>query len=252
MKSLEHATPEDIEELQAKPWQLQLLQLNSSYIGWETSETFDSWKKGKPSLDDLNECFLFCFDISRKNQDCECCSGSGYSDEAAKIAKSFYSWCSDITDDEYEVLVQNNRVDYKRGNNQRILLTKEEVNAQNRPGSRNLGHDAINRGILIEARTKRLGITKNCSECNGSGFVYIAEEADVSLCLMMFLPRKNRNRTIEIKNIQEEDLPSIFDFLNKARKRNEDRFSLIAKYDFNYKLNDSLEENKTKISGKKL
>jgi hypothetical protein len=47
--------------------------------------------------------------------------------------------------------------------------TAEEVNREQHEHRFGFGHDAINRGILIEARCKRNGIVVECPACGGSG-----------------------------------------------------------------------------------
>lgn len=130
--------------------------------------------------------------------DCHLCGGSGYNAGTKQIADDFYDfantgreWSDNITQDEVQVLVDANRLwnftrvplnDKQREDvraemanggsswlpyNNGYIPTAEEVNELNRkPG---LGHDSINRWILIEARAKRLKVFGTCPRCKGRG-----------------------------------------------------------------------------------
>lgn len=130
-------------------------------------------------------------------------------------------WDDDITEDEAVALIETGRAD--RGE------TAESINAKNAPGARGFGsHDAINRFTLIEARLKRLGIPKDCPECEGHGYVYTAPAAHVSLVLWWLHPRKGCSRGIEVERIEQADLPAIKTFLTEAAQRNAQRFSGVG------------------------
>lgn len=122
---------------------------------------------------------------------CNLCDGSGYNTATKQIADDFYSfedrrraWSDKITQEEVQALVDQGRLmdfthtwkqgdGWKRREDGRIP-TADEVNAWNQRG---LGHDAINRFILIEARAKRLGVFGKCSVCNGEGTLPHPNEA---------------------------------------------------------------------------
>ena len=233
---------EDAERINAEQWQLDLLKLNPEYVhwgpyedymikesGWDSRQFFDDWDSFGPwELDDLNECVNFYFSVNRKSEECKICDGNGYHSDAQEIVNTFYAhmndsgihWNDKITQDELDALIKHGR--FKSG------ITVDEVNKKNKPGSRGIeSHDAINRSILIEARLKRLGIKKLCDECNGNGFVYIEPKSHVSLTLWILHPRKGCSRGVEISNIEQSDLPEIFDWLRDAAKRNADRFLMI-------------------------
>jgi hypothetical protein len=131
-------------------------------------------------------------------------------------------WSNRITQDELDELVKEGRLrDFKNP-------TVEEVNeSQMKKGKGFLSHDAINRGILIEQRCKRLGVPKTCPDCEGHGHVFTAPEAHVNLVMWLIHPRKGASRGVEVKNVLEEDLPAIFEFLRQAAERNQQRFSKI-------------------------
>jgi hypothetical protein len=227
-------------ELNAEAWQINLLTTNPSYCswgphedymwkegsGWDSRVIIPSWKEFGWELNDLNECANFYFEINRPSVECESCGGNGYHPEAQQVVRSFYqhsclpgewAWNAAITEDEALALILDGRA--KEGD------TAESINAQNRPGARSFGHDAINRHILIDARLTRLELPKTCPSCEGKGYVYTSERALVSLVLWWLHPRKGCSRGVEIGGIAEADLPDIRSFLKSAADRNAERFA---------------------------
>lgn len=234
-------------ELNAEPWQIELLKLNPSYNfwgpyedymstkgeGWNSAQIFETWKKFGPwALDDLNECVNFYFSINRDSEECDICGGNGYHQDAQKIVNSFYlftnkegiSWHDKITEDEVVALLDAGRLTHliKDGKNP----TAEEVNNNQKKGGL-MTHDAINRSILIETRLKRLGIPKLCNQCGGNGRVYTSFVANVALTLWWLHPRKGCSRGIQIENINQNEVPEVMNFLKEAAQRNAARFSKI-------------------------
>lgn len=242
---------QNIQDIKAQPWQVELLKMNPEYPFWGPHEDYmwvkgdgwnspiekDSWNDFKDwELDDYNECVNFYFELTRKSEDCSC--GDGYHPDARSVVDSFYNhsapngigWKDKITEDEYQALVEQGRIsfkDYRVPQEERVLMTLEEVNAENAPYGRGMGHDSINKYILIEARLKRLGIEHFCPICDGKAYNYVEDFATVNLVLWMLHPRKGASRGVEIKNITQEDLPEIFAFLREAAMRNANRFSKI-------------------------
>lgn len=131
---------------------------------------------------------------------CEPCDGSGYNQETRQIADDFYafddrsrSWRASITVDEVQALLDGDRLwdlywpwepgGRKMPQPQKPKATQEmadKVNAANGAGRSPLGefgHDAINRGILIEARAKRLGVWGYCKWCKGNGKLWSSTTA---------------------------------------------------------------------------
>ncbi len=263
---------DDISELNADQWQIELLALNPEYTcwgpyedymcgdgsGWDKRSLFDSWESFGPwELDELNECVNFYFKINRENKKCSHCDSSGYSPEAKVISDAWYDfekkgtcWHNKITQDEVQALVDDGRLwDFTRiaktdehrqiikkkveeGGNSWLpfdngyIPTADEIN-QWSANSKGVAHDCINKYICIEQRCKRLGIEKNCPHCESSGYIYTADKAHVCLVLWWLHPRKGCSKGIEIKHIQESDLPAIYAFLNEANNRNQERFSKI-------------------------
>src|SRR5574340_300244 len=232
----------DAAELNAEPWQIDLLNLNPSYVCWGPHEDY-MWKEnegwdgrvinetwtafGPWALDSYNECVNFYFSVIRDSMDCPSCGGNGYHPDAQEVVNSFYAhmnprgvyWNDKITQDELEALIEGGRVN--------AGVTVDEVNAENRPGARGMGHDGINRWILTSARLKRLGIPERCPECGGSGSVFTAPAAHVTLTLWMLHPRKGCSRGVEISRVEQNDLPAIFTWLKQAADRNAYRFNKI-------------------------
>jgi hypothetical protein len=231
---------DEAKRLNAEQWQLDLLKANPSYCSWGPHEDYmivhgdgwnspivsDSWSDFGPwELDDLNECAGFYFEVDRESQECGACGGNGYHPLAQEVVNGFYShmnergehWNDKITQDEFDALLKAGRV--------QPTDTVASVNAANAPGARRMGHDAINRMILTEARLARLGLPKLCPECEGHGSIYTAPTAHVSLVLWWMHPRKGASRGIEVKHIQRSDLPAVQAFLRKAADRNTQRFA---------------------------
>lgn len=236
---------EEAEHLGAQPWQLDLLAVNPDYTAWGPYEDamyvdgsswqsrvlLESWTEFIASwrLNDLNECVNFYFSINRESKECALCGGNGYHPKAQQIVRTFYKhscypgekeWCADITEDEAKALVD-------AGRGFKGSTTAAEFNANQHKGG--LGsHDAINRHILIEQRLKRLGIPKTCPECSGNGYGFVASEPHVALTLWWLHPRKGCSRGLEIKRIEQADLPAVRTFLAEAAQRNADRFAKLV------------------------
>lgn len=234
---------EEIERLNAEPWMLDLLALNPRYVYWGPHEDY-MWKEGSGwdsrvilsawsemwALDELNECANFYFSVDRAAKKCEPCDGSGHNPATKRIADDFYNhsshsgngWNDAITQDEVAALWEQGRLkfDFKDG-----LPSAERVNQWQR--GRGIGHDAINRWILVETRAKRLGVFGQCAVCEGHGDVFTAPAAAVSLTLWMLHPRKGCSRGVEIARIEQQELPAVFAWLRAASQRNTDRFGKI-------------------------
>lgn len=122
---------------------------------------------------------------------CDLCDRSGYNAVTNQIANDFYDhdggshrWCDSITQDEVQALVDEGRLmdfthTWKQGEGWKrredgYIPTADEVNVWNQRG---LGHDAINRFILVKTRAKRLGVFGMCPKCNGEGTLPYPNEA---------------------------------------------------------------------------
>lgn len=233
----------DLERLNAQPWMIETLKANPSYLGWGCHEDYmckegegrdsrvivASWSAFEFVLNDLNECVNFYFHIERASEKCAACDGAGYNPATKQISEDFYNhsarngrgWKDTITQDEADALAREGRCD--------AGSTAESINAQNRPGARGMGHDAINRWILIETRAKRLGVYGHCSKCEGHSHVFTEPAAKLFLTLWMLHPRKGCSRGVEIQDVRQEDLSAARKWLLEAAERNAARFAgLVA------------------------
>lgn len=128
------------------------------------------------------------------SQECKPCDRTGLNPATKKIDDDFYDfegsgrrWNDKITQDEVKALVREGRLmnwthTCERGKGWTVkdppyMPTAEEVNLANGPGKSILNsHDAINRGILVETRAKRLGVYGRCVCCDGHGEIWFSEE----------------------------------------------------------------------------
>lgn len=247
----------DVERLNAEPWQLDLLALNPEYPFWGPHEEnmvakdgswnapifVDSWANFEIVVNDLNEVVNFYFAVERESSKCGSCDGTGYGPKAKKIADDYYDfantgrrWVNRITLDEAQALVDAARLCRWDGQKWAHPAVVDDafvalVNAANdrAGGFGDMSHDAINRGILIEARCKRLGIELLCPACEGRGYVFTAPRAHVQLVLWLLHPRKGASRGVEIERIERSDLPAVFAFLKGAADRNAERFAEVCR-----------------------
>lgn len=126
-------------------------------------------------------------------QQCDACDGTGYNPETKRIADNYYQgerWCNAITQDEVDALIERDRlmdftherVDGKWVAKENPIVTPEMVNRWNSDANYRrsiggfLGHDAVNRWILIETRAKRLGVWGHCPACDGSGEIWFSDK----------------------------------------------------------------------------
>lgn len=258
---------EEVERMNAEPWQLVLLDLNPEYTLWGREEesadsedktekdtfsaplSFESWAKFQSSFDSvpdrLNEVVHFYFDVSRAAEECSSCDASGFSPKAYALDKAFYDhdgdgdgWCNKITLDEAQTLVENHRLSSFIGGQWQPPKVVDAafvalVNKANSMGSRgaeymNLQHDAINRHMLVRRRCERLGIAWKCSKCEGHGEVFTAAAAHVELGLWILHPGRDASRFVTIKLVKRADLPGIMQLLSAAAKHNAARFAKVV------------------------
>jgi hypothetical protein len=108
--------------------------------------------------------------------------------EARRLAAHFNSgWCHHLNADDVEALLAADRLwDFTRAWSrehrwQRVLggraPTPQEVNDWSISG---MGHDSLNRGIVVEAKCRRAGLDPICANCNGHGSheAYPGQRAD--------------------------------------------------------------------------
>lgn len=228
--------------------------------GWCTRILVDTWDDYQiKKLDDWNEVVHFYFQVGRDSKDCEPCHHTGFGPEAYRLSEGFYDfkgihpggpWRDQITLDEVQALVKHHRLSrwnkdkerweprdkidqafvdlVNRANGNR--LTPEDIALGHSSGLLgNLNHDAINRGILIEQRCKRLGYPLTCKVCEGAGYNYTTDKAHLGLVLWVLHPRKGASRGVEVKRVEQAELPEVFALLKTAAKRNARRFARVVK-----------------------
>lgn len=232
---------EELENLNAEQWMVELLKLNPDYCSWGPHEDYmcstgggwsdaaihKSWEEFGPwKLDDLNEVVNFYFEIVRENDRCEECDGVGYNAETKKLYDSWYGkptyrdgWINKLTDDEVKLLWENNRLfNYKQ------CPTAEEFNSDRK---NSILLDSISCFMCVKARAERLGVYGLCEKCSGKGYVYTAPKATVNLILWFIHPRKGCSRGVEVQNLSQEDVTQALNFLQRAAQRNAERFNKI-------------------------
>lgn len=118
---------------------------------------------------------------------CAACDGTGLSPGAYAIERTFYThqtgdprtaWHDKIGQPEVDNLIERGRLrTWIDGKWESLPLTAAMVNAANvRAGMGDYNHDGINRGILVQFRCERLGITVECGACEGHGDVATSTE----------------------------------------------------------------------------
>lgn len=243
--------------------------------GWDSRVNLSSWNEHW-ELDELNELVNFYFELYRENHECPHCEGSGLNKETKQLADDWYDfngtgrrWCDKITQDEVEELVRHGRLSdymptkkwyrYEEDTNKWFVMdesngwenrkwVESEIPEMPKASSVNMGqnqrgmhsHDAINRWICVEKRAKRLGIYGHCDHCV-SGRIYDEQTAKIALQLWYLLPRKGCSRGVYIKNIEQNEIPEIINYLKVAADRNNNRFSAVLNSGQSVQVSDTTE-----------
>lgn len=244
----------ELAKLNAEDWMVKLLDLNPEYTcwgpyedymsgnssGWSAPKFYTTWQAFTAegwSLDELNECVNFYFEVERSSVPCTACDQSGSNPETKALHDSWYDldspgvhtgWMYRLEQEDVDALVESNRLwdltkNHETGEPHHP--TAAEVNAWAR--GRGMGHDSINCWICVEARAKRQGVWGKCEICSGEGHLYTEPKAHVNLVLWMIHPRKGCGKGIEIKNIPKSDLVAVKTYLQEAQRRNNDRFKKL-------------------------
>ncbi len=127
----EESHKEDLEDLNAEQWQIDLLKLNPDYLwwgcfedymcnkgsGWDSRMIVGTWNKDEWVLDEYNECVNFYFEIYRKSHTCEACDGSQLNPQTKQLRDDWYDlagtgrrWCHNINESEIEQLMMSGRI----------------------------------------------------------------------------------------------------------------------------------------------
>lgn len=245
----------DLEYAEGVPeWMLEALRVNPDYCnwgvhedymmvgdskGWDSSVAGQAWAKNSWQLDDLNEVVNFYFSVDKNETECPDCE-MGYSPEAQKLFDGCYRhrlhdrstgyWINDLTQDEVDALWNAGRLGkLQTGREDGSKPSIQEVNDMAEPprglGFRSMGHDAINIGILVRARAKRLGFPDTCTTCDG--YHAIRHNPRLNFTMWVIHPRKGAARGVEFVDITEEELPEVYAYLREAAQRNADRFGKV-------------------------
>ena len=147
-------------------------------------------------------------------------------------------WHHAITQDEADALVAGRRLhDLTRRRVQdpdgtwrsepvEGAVTAEAVNAWSR--GKGMGHDAINQHICVRQRVKRLGLPHECVACDGHQRQHTEAAARLELVVWWLHPRKGASRGIEVREIQQAELPDVHAFLATAARRSAERFEKVV------------------------
>ena len=133
----------ELEQLKAKPWQVELLKKNPSYVYWGNFEDYmsggEGWRSplefahiedgGLFELDDYNELVHFYFEVARKSKECSHCEGMNLNPATKQLQDDWYSfdkvewvyltggkryndlaWQNHLTEVEIEALVKAGRL----------------------------------------------------------------------------------------------------------------------------------------------
>lgn len=112
-------------------------------------------------------------------------SGEAVLHEADRLVRIFNSqWCHHLDADDVAALVKAERlVDFTHDwtpdkgwqpKDPPVVPTPRQVNLWSLRG---FGHDAINRGVCVEAKCERLGHPLYCSSCEGDGHIWFSAAA---------------------------------------------------------------------------
>ena len=233
---------EELKNLEASNWMVEVLKVNPAYNSWGPGEdgmssgrqsfVYESWKEFDLELDDLNEVVNFHFEVTRPEEECLACEGSGFNEATRKIEKAFSpldgrkGWEEELTGEDVSVLA---KAGYLRKNQKGGYPSVDELNqAQRLPFSNpELFIDSGRKFALVEGRAKRLGVFGKCDNCGGKGNLFTGD-CQLSLVLWVLHPRKGESLGITVSRITEEDLPLAFQFLHNADVRNAGRFSRVT------------------------
>ncbi|MFI5296879.1 MAG: hypothetical protein ACHREM_02180 [Polyangiales bacterium] len=236
----------DMKKLAPSAWMLEALELNPAYVhwgpgddymlngdachGWARAVEYASWKDHEITLDELNEVVHFYFEVARDADECARCGGNGEAPEAKALRTKLWgpkgrrSHVSELVASELRVLIAEKRLSLSTD-----LPDADLVAAAKRLASPFEGIiDAINDGILLEARCKEAGIAFMCPKCDGDGSFYTTSPARLRLVYWLLHPRKGASGGVTVDHVQKSDLPAVYAFLTEAARRNAERFAKVV------------------------
>ena len=227
------------EELNAPPWQIELLNQNSELCheglrsgcpmcqkedAWTAPIIYATWNSFSEALglSKYKEVSLFCFSASRDKLACESCNGAGLTPEAQKLTDDWDDWSYSLTQDEIDALWEENRL--------RDFFKEKPTEAEMQKWSpEELDLDGwYSKHICLSTRAKRMGAEYYCNHCRGRGYIFTEEHAHISLTMWIVHPQIGCSRCFEVTRICQDDLPSIYKYLQEAAKLHAERFEKLA------------------------
>jgi hypothetical protein len=235
--------PIHYDDLNAERWQLDLLKLNhggcyqwqpgNDLMGridegdWDSSLFFENWAAfTQREVSQFNLVADYYFYLCRENEDCKACDGSGLSPRAKNLSKELH-----------ELALIKGEVTYflQEENIESLMASKAIPDIFGEVSSETQMVEMIKDGTIssigffshkacLEGKARSLGFERDCHECNGKGFNFSQDKAHASLVVWMLHPRFGASRGIEIKEIQEGEIPEIQSFLQDAATLNQQRF----------------------------
>lgn len=204
---------------------------NDSYNSWGNGQEYMSSGKGQWNsdielesidemweLDDLNECVNFYFRAEKKARKCSKCNGFGTTERAEEERNAIHYNKNYLDYEDVVGLYEDEWLKTK---------PKDLNDFRTNPEYRYFDIDALRIHTIVKRRAERKGFEYLCPECQGNGHVEINKEYSLSLQLWIIHPRKSSSLGVLIHNIKEQDLPKVFELLNSARERFNNKFSKI-------------------------
>ena len=245
---------EDLKKINAEDWMIECLKMNPEYNSWGPYEDYmykegqgwdsriikENWSDFGPwELNDLNEIVNFYFSVERDSKNCISCKGYGLNKKTKELTDAWYSfdkedWIDTNKDKRYnnaawQYHLTQVEVDalWKAGRLKGDFEEKPTPEQVNKWATTGFGHDAINRWICVKARAEKEGYYGACKECHGDGYIFTKPAAKLNITFWFLHPRKGCSRGIHIKNIEQNELPKVIEYLQIAARRNADRFSKL-------------------------
>lgn len=89
-----------------------------------------------------------------------------------------------------------------------------------------LGHDAINRGILVKQRATRMGVYGHCEDCDGEGYIKLSEDY-LTLYIWLLHPRKGSSKGMTVKRVSIEDFKEVKEYLSLSIEAHKKHFKWV-------------------------
>jgi len=193
------------------------------YVGWGPEEDYTcepgrtvyhaTWQDFLGAVQTpAREIHDFYFEHHVESEDCACCAGSGKNEKYAELERNFHGprgWGKNLSQEEIDALAEAGRLGRNVGKGD---VTPETLGRHLGP----IGHDAINRWILVPVRAKRLGIsTDDCFECVGTGKVPVAD-AVIKLHVWTFDTAAGTSRVDTVQSIAPDEIGEVRQFMEET------------------------------------